>query len=211
MSDNIGNDSKFQYLLGKDYAKWTCSDESYLSFVTPHIIIQKIIELAREHFNGLADKVIWDMFAGIGSDGFRIAMHAGRVVCSEIDAPTYHDLKENFSVSGCNNVELFNEDCCSSTTACDIIYFDPPWGDTFRSGSTFDFKSVVFNDGTTVPELAKRMHAKHHIIIKSPIMCNTFEELFASEHADIKVFTFTQQKLKFLFIKNERMCKLDVR
>jgi predicted RNA methylase len=196
-------DSKFMYLLGKDHIKWTCSDESYLAYITPDIIIQKIIELAREHFNGLTDKVIWDMFSGIGSDGLRLAIHSGKVICTEINPLTFHDLKENFSIWGCDNIELFNEDCSKSSVDCDIIYFDPPWGSSFRSGASFDFKDVTLYNGTSVLDLAAKMQENHHMIIKSPISSDSFEELFA--HKNIRLFTFTQQKLKFLFIKNESL------
>lgn len=85
-------DSKLNYLLGEEHYKWTYTEDDYLSFITPNIIIDKIIDLAKEHFNGLNDKVLWDMFSGIGSDGLRFASHAGKVICSEIDKDRYNDL-----------------------------------------------------------------------------------------------------------------------
>lgn len=201
-SSDINRDSKFCYLLGKDYAKWTCRNEDYLSFITPDIIIQKLITLAHEHFNGLSDKVIWDMFAGIGSDAIRLAGRAGKVICTEIDADTFDDLKENYAASRCNNMELYHGDCCDHlSTKCDIIYFDPPWGDTYRSGKQFDFNDVILSNGISVMELVERVQKGHNLIIKSPITSDSFDKIFDPEKYTVRLFTFTQQKLKFLFIK----------
>lgn len=201
-SDDINKDSKFLYLLGKEHAKWTCRNDDYLAFITPDVIIQKIIALAREHFNGLSDKVIWDMFAGIGSDAIRLAGQAGKVICTEIDADTFSDLKENYAVSCCNNMELHHGDCCGHIgVKCDIIYFDPPWGDTFQSGKEFDFHDVILSNGTSVMDLITTVQKGHSLIIKSPITSNSFDKLFDPEKYTVRLFTFTQQKLKFLFIK----------
>jgi predicted RNA methylase len=189
-------DSKLQYLFGFGFRKWHCTSGNYYAYVTPHLIISKISDLADEHFHGLGDKVIWDMFAGIGTDGIRLAQRAGKVICTEINPTTYIDLQKN-SVD-IDNVESYNVDCCKFTTKCDIIYFDPPWGDTYRSGEPFNFNDIRLSTGTTVAELAKSAYNGIGMIIKSPITCNTFEELFADE--TIYTFTFTQQKLKFLFI-----------
>jgi predicted RNA methylase len=191
--------SKLYYLLGQDYRNWSCADEQYYSYITPHIIMQKIIDLAKEHHQGLLDKVIWDMFAGIGSDGLRLALQTGKVICTEIDDDRFKDLQKNYAVLGCNNVQLIHGDCCDSDTNCDIVYFDPPWGDTFRSGRTFNFSDVILSNGKCVLDLAIKIHQKHKMIIKAPIMCNSFEDAFESDSIK-RIFTFTQQKLKFLFV-----------
>lgn len=192
---------KLHYLLGDNYRNWSCSDTQYHSYITPDVIIRKIIELAKEHYQGLTDKVVWDMFAGIGSDGLRLAYHAGKVICTEIDESRFRDLTENYTVSGCNNVELIHGDCTNlrQPIRCDIVYFDPPWGDTFRSGAPFDFKDVILSNGTCVLDLAKEVHRKDNMIIKVPLTCNTFEEAFDDQDIQ-RIFTFTQQKLKFLFV-----------
>jgi predicted RNA methylase len=195
-----GFSSKLYYLLGPDYRYWSCGNDQYHSYVTPYIIMQKIIELAKEHYLGLSDKVIWDMFAGIGTDGLRFALQTGKVICTEIDYNRFKDLKQNYSVLGCNNVTLINGDCCNYIdTNCDIIYFDPPWGDTFRSGLDFDFSDVMLSNGNCVVDIALEMHKKHNMIIKAPIMCDTFENIFEDSCIQ-RIFTFTQQKLKFLFV-----------
>lgn len=191
--------SKLRYLLGADHKKWSFSDTVSLTYVTPDIIANKIIELADEHFHGLSDKVIWDMFAGIGADALRLSKFAGKVICTEINPVTFADLKENYSCCNSRNVDLINGDCSRyKGTPCDIVYFDPPWGDTFRSGVPFDFDDVVLEGDVSVLKLAKEMHDRHSIIIKSPILSDSFEKLF--KECPMKIFTFTQQKLKFIFI-----------
>ena len=188
-------DSKLQYLFGAGYRKWTCSTGGYYAFITPDLIMRKICDLADEHFHGLKDKVIWDMFSGIGTDGIRLAERAGKVICTEINYSTYADLQKNSK--DIDNVETYNADCCKFSTKCDIVYFDPPWGNTYRSGEPFDFNKIRLG-AVTVAELAKQVYGGDGMIIKSPVTCNTFEELFTDQV--IYTFTFTQQKLKFLFV-----------
>ena len=199
MADEISVQSKLYYLLGNNYGLWKCNDADYYSFITPKIIIDKIIDLAKENFNGLSDKVIWDMFAGIGCDGLRIAKYAGKVICTELKEEHYADLAHNVQAMGMCNVETHLADCCKMTNTANIVYFDPPWGDSFRSGETFDFINVSLEDGTSVLNLAQAVSSDHHMIIKSPISSDSFEVLFGNRV--IEVFTFTQQKLKFLFVR----------
>lgn len=192
--------SKLYYLFGPTYSEWDYSNTDYLSYVTPKIIIDKIIELAKEYYQGLNDKVIWDMFAGAGCDAIRLARHSGKVICTEIDSDTYRCLEQNIKTRDQPNIEIYNKDCCDMiNTQCNIIYFDPPWGDTFRSGKDFDFNDVILNNGMTVLKLAKDLSTQHHLIIKSPISSDSFEQVFGDRV--VAIFTFTQQKLKYLFVK----------
>lgn len=208
--DKLAQQSKLCYLLGHNYGLWTCHDPDYYSFITPKIIIDKIIELADEHFNGLRDKVVLDMFAGIGCDGIRFAKHAGKVICTEINPDTFKDLEQNVKTMNMYNVETHNIDCCdyldSGTSRFNIVYFDPPWGDTFRSGEPFDFRNIYVKktDQRSLPamsvlHLAQKVSMNHHLIIKAPISSDSFERLFGDRVSEI--FTFTQQKLKFLIVK----------
>jgi len=203
LPETIQKDSKLLYLLDTNYHRWEISDEEYLSYITPQIIIDKIISLADEHFQGLQDKVIWDMFAGVGCDGLRISLHAGKVICTEIKKDVYSDLVKNITNYG-DNIVSMNVDCCSvlDKTRCNIVYFDPPWGDTFQSGMDFNFNDVTLDDGTHILELIDKIINKFDmIIIKSPISSKSFEKRLAEYTKNMRIFTFTQQKLKFLFIK----------
>lgn len=204
LPDEVSRQSKLLYLLGQNYDSWQCHTDNYWSYITPDIIIQKIIEQAKEHFNGLSDKVIWDMFAGIGCDGLRLAHSAGKVICTEIDKKTHYDLVTNTKTFGVNAQPLL-ADCCiyKNTMQCNIVFFDPPWGDTFRSGETFDFKDVILNDGSSILDLLSTVSKNYDMIIKSPISSNSFESVLSDQNhrENIHTFTFTQQKLKFLFVK----------
>ena len=200
--EDAQKNSKLYYLLDSNHNDWICSESDYLSYITPHVIIEKIIALAKEHFHGLNDKVIWDMFAGIGCDGLRLSTHAGKVICTEIKSETFNDLAKNTEKFGVN-VEIYNTDCCtkSNDIRCNVIYFDPPWGDTFKSGEDFDFNQVILNDGTGVLDLLKQVSSKYDmLIIKSPISSTSFEKELSEYQDNMLVFTFTQQKLKFLLI-----------
>ena len=200
--EDAQKNSKLYYLLDSNHDEWIYSDSDYLSYITPHIIIEKIISLSKEHFHGLNDKVIWDMFAGIGCDGLRLSTHSGKVICTEIKDETYEDLVKNTEKFGVN-VETHNTDCCKKANdiRCNVIYFDPPWGETFKSGENFDFNDVILNDGTLVMDLLKQVASKYDmLIIKSPISSTSFEDALSEYEDNMLIFTFTQQKLKFLLI-----------
>lgn len=185
---------KLPYLFGdKDLS---CSN-LYLSFVTPHGVSEIIMQQAQEHFE-LGDKTIWDMFAGIGTDSIKFAEHAYKVYCTESNQETYEYLCEN--TKEYKNITTYNGNCMDyiSIVKPHIIYFDPPWGPTFKSGSDFDFNDVTIN-GCPIPKLAEQLLENAILIIKAPITCNSFEQILGS---DIDVFTFTQQKLKFIFVNS---------
>ena len=204
--EDAQKNSKLYYLLDKDHDEWTCSDPDYLSYITPHIIIEKIISLSKEHFNGLTDKVVWDMFSGIGCDGLRLSTHTGKVICTEIKESTYNDLVVNKLRFGMN-VDIFHDNCCNKVDSirCNIVYFDPPWGETFKSGESFDFNSVYLEGNTSVLDLLDVIADKFNmLILKSPISSTSFEDRLERFADKMLIFTFTQQKLKFIFInKNE--------
>lgn len=196
--------SRLVYLLGPDHANWSYS-EPYLAYITPEIIARSVISVANEHFNGLIDKVIWDMFAGIGTDAIRLARSSGRVICTEINPATYKDLLKNIETTNTENVKPIQGSCIDhlDKIRCNIVYFDPPWGETFQSGVDFDFGQVRLQGSqgqVSVLELAKRIQKKCHLIIKSPFSSDSFEKLFVPEDI-ICVSSYRQQKLKFIFVK----------
>ena len=180
-----------EYLFGE---KKLAHNDSYLPFVTPHNVSETVIQQAQEHFD-FSDKIVWDMFAGIGTDAIKFADIANKVYCTEINPETYHNLLEN--TKGHENIITYNGNCLDylSDIKANIIYFDPPWGSTFKSGQNFDFNDVKIND-LTIPQLAIKLRNHAHLIIKAPIPSNSFEEALGT---DIDVFTFTKQKLNFHF------------
>jgi predicted RNA methylase len=191
--------SKLQYLFGSRYREWKMAPE-YLMYATPHIISDKIVQLANEQFL-LAQMVVWDMFAGIGTDALKFSSRAGKVVCTEINPVTFQHLTENIGhFKTKNNIETYNIDCCHfpGADSVNLAYFDPPWGSSFKSGCAFDFSDVVLDNGKNVMELASEVHQRYPMIIKSPALCDTFEEAFRDDI--IRVHTFPQQKLKFIFV-----------
>jgi tRNA/tmRNA/rRNA uracil-C5-methylase (TrmA/RlmC/RlmD family) len=192
--------SKLTYLFGAHYEQWKYS-EPYLSFITPEIIANTVIHEAGDYFSGLVDKVVWDMFAGIGTDAIRLARVSGKVICTELNKATFKDLQHNVKVMEQHNMKLLNGDCVDymSSIECDIIYFDPPWGDTFQSGMDFDFSNIILDNGKSVIDLVLAAQRKSNLIIKSPFSSNSFESVF--DPVDIiGVYAFRQQKLKFIFV-----------
>ena len=138
--------SRLIYLLGSQHKQWKFS-ECYLNYITPEIVANVVISTAIEYFDGLVDKVIWDMFAGIGTDAIRLAVVSGKVICTEINKNTFEDLQYNVQSNKLENIQLLYGNCFDfiKKIDCNIIYFDPPWGSTFQSGSDFDFSTVLVN------------------------------------------------------------------
>jgi len=195
-------DSKINYLFGENSEQWNYG-HSYLHYVTPWQIGEKVVDLADQHYD-LAEHNLWDMFAGIGTDTVKFATYCKKITCTEIDPGTYENLTKNLSAFKVENTETYNLDCLElleKVSKDDIIYFDPPWGDKFESGKEFDFKSIRLPNGISIVELLHRLHEKHDkIIIKSPYDCTTFE-MELDKHIT-KVYGFPKPKLKYIFLNN---------
>jgi predicted RNA methylase len=155
---------------------------------------------------GLNDKVVWDMFAGIGTDSIRLARHAGKVIATEINKETFNCLKKNTETSGLKNLQIVNRDCCEykqdQNQSPDVIYFDPPWGDTFQSGQPFSFSDVSLTNGCNVIDLLKNVQARYseaYLLIKAPYMCDI--EKFIAEESVLAISSFSRQKLKYVLCR----------
>ena len=195
--------SRLDYLLGED--QFVYPSDSYLDFITPFEMFNIVIANTLIQTGGLTDKVVWDMFAGIGTDSIRLARHSGRVIATEINKETFQCLKKNVEASGLTNLQAFNRDCCSDKGVTgpqpDVIYFDPPWGDTFQSGQPFSFSDVKLTNGWTVIDLLKHirtLYKESYLIIKSPYICDV--EKFIAEESILSILTFSRQKLKYIIV-----------
>jgi 16S rRNA G966 N2-methylase RsmD len=142
------------------------------------------------------------MFAGIGTDTLRMASHAGRVLATEINPETFACLLKNTINE--SNIEVFNRDCCSCLNMNfqpDVIYFDPPWGESYKTGQSFSFTGVLLSNGqeiTVLFEKVRKCFPDASFIIKTPFLCD-FEKNLNED--DIKyILTFSRQKLKYIFI-----------
>lgn len=189
MQDRI---SRNEYIYGADHAAWSYPPD-YLWFSTPITIRTIVARRAHELFPYITS--IWDMFAGVGADTVSLATQfpSASVVASEIDPEIFVHLQLNTKKFS-PRVTLLQKDCqeCQDVTA-DMVYFDPPWGDTFVSGINFDFNPEIV-------ALLRRVLLKFpRVIIKVPYLCSTFESEFPIA-ASVETLCFSKQKLKFYFI-----------
>jgi 16S rRNA G966 N2-methylase RsmD len=196
--------SKLKYLFGHEGDVWSCSDE-YLSFVTPCTLGDMIVRKTAEKYRDLSQCVIWDMFGGVGTDASRFARVAGKVICTEINPNTYGHLLANYKRFAWKNVECLQADCIftmfNTPPRCDIVYFDPPWGETFKSGQPFNFEDVKLRENINIMELAMMVYERYgNIIVKVPYTCDSFERHFDADAID-SIYTCSQQRLKFIFIR----------
>ncbi len=192
--------NKLVYLFGEKHESWKY-EKNYLSFVTPYLISSKVSHIANEKLD-LSNKVIWDMFAGIGADSIYFSKYSKSVISTEINKTTYQHLCDNIDTFNCNNITTINSDCCLIDNGADLVFFDPPWGSTFISGNTFKFEELVLLNGVKILDLAEKVFDKYKtLIIKSPLKCESFEVLFGSHITSI--WTFKNQKLKFLLAEKK--------
>ena len=195
---------KITYLLGN--GKYSYPSYEYLNYITPIEVFDIVLSNANIHFN-LKSKIIWDMFAGIGTDSIRLASVAGLVYSTELNTDTFNCLISNISYAKSTslntflNIETYNIDCCQFTKSnSDVIYFDPPWGETFKSGMHFSFDNVKLSNGKCVLDLVKELYKSYDLIIKVPYLCDNFETIINEEDI-ISILTFSREKLKYLFVK----------
>ena len=194
-------------LFGQDYKNWSwCQDQ--LSYTTPVYIAEKITELITRYYTknlNVESLTVWDMFAGLGVDSIYLAKCGNSVFCNEISDPIFNILTKN--ITSLNMTELVKTSkldcvcCLDAITNCgvNLIYFDPPWGDSFNSTKIFDFSNVKLSNGIYIMELLHLIYTKvcKNIVIKSPLRCNTFEKL---DFLNIKhIFVFRKQRIKFIF------------
>ena len=202
--------SRLHYLLGDEHDKIEYPSDVYLDFITPAELFNVIVKHANIQIGGLANKVVWDMFAGIGTDSLRLATVAGKVIATELNVDTYKCLLKNVKVnfngtSAPGIIECYNTDATEKqflNGAPDVIYFDPPWGDDFKSGQRFSFESVKLSNGKTAMDVYLTLREKYketYFIIKAPYTCDM--ESIIPEHELLCILSFSRQKLKYYFLK----------
>lgn len=193
--------SRLTYLLGDENLSYP--SEEYLDYVTPVDVFSIVLFNANVQFGGLADKVVWDMFAGIGTDSIRLARCSGRVIATEINPDTFACLSKNLDDVSSQNIEIYNKDCRDMKTDADpdVIYFDPPWGDEFKTGQPFSLDSTVLQNGFSVLDIfnyARSRYPEASIIVKTPFMCDF--ERHIPEDSIKSILTFSRQKLKYILL-----------
>ena len=193
------------YLFGPEYYLWHYT-KSYLSFVTPYIVSKKIVELADKQWT-LSDQVIFDMFAGIGTDTVSLSAYTKNIVCTEIIPERFKMLKHNIKQASCDcTIEIHNQDCCDKidNNEISLVFFDPPWGQTFTSDKEFSFADLKLDNNIKILNLAQTMLNRYgKMIIKSPIKCDSFDKLFKDNI--VASYSFPKQRLKFLFLEGSHL------
>ncbi len=186
------------YLFGPTNSNLEFPHEKYLSYVTPYLVTQSVIKHAEKLIpGGLKNKIVWDLFAGIGTDAILFAPYCLNVIATEINKETYTCAIKN--TSSIKNIHVENTDCTAYACSVHVAYCDPPWGPSFKTGVPFTFENERLTNGQRILDLIKQIPCDY-LILKSPLLCDSFETLFPSESI-LHIALFTQQKLKFIFIK----------
>ena len=194
---------KYEYLFGPKHRLWKFPI-NYLSYVTPYAVSEKIAQIA-DHIFELSDKhrTVFDMFSGIGTDSVALSKYCKGIVCTEIVPERFEMLEHNIKLG--NNsciINKYNQDCCidlDPSHNVSVVFFDPPWGNTFISGRNFKFEGLTLDNGQDIIGLATKMLDKYGMmIIKSPIKCESFDQEFSKDI--VASYAFPKQRLKFLFL-----------
>lgn len=211
-------------LFGPKYWLWSF-DESKLSFVTPYILSKQISKFAYFLYSQIfqiskSDNILflWDMFGGIGTDTVYLSQYFN-IITTENDPQVFEILSKNIREFRLNNVNLIMDNCLSGLGKIrpDIIYYDPPWGESYKSKiKNFDFNQVYIDfppiKNDPVPQLIKRVscidlvkylyeHVSKNIIIKSPLNSNSFERVFPDSIQHI--YKYPNKNLKFIFLVDQ--------
>jgi hypothetical protein len=167
---------------------------------------------------------LWDMFGGIGTDSIHLSRYFN-VITTELDRKTHAALQFNLKVHQLNNVNAINDNCLNWIRVLrpDVIYYDPPWGESYRPKTkNFDFNQVYLQYPSTANdeypcltkyincvELAKYLfeNVSSDMIIKAPLNSMTFERVFR-EHI-VYVQRYQHKNLKFLFLSRNRIKNCD--
>lgn len=209
--------SGLKILFGSKYWIWNYQVEK-LSFVTPYHISDQIGRYADLLYRKLDDSkdgrssLVWDMFGGIGSDSMSLSRYFS-VLTTELDEKTYKCLLKNVKSFRLTNVNVILGNCMSllKVVIPDVIYFDPPWGEGYKSKlKEFSFSEVFLDyPALDVPDLSVQVkctdlaqylydHVCQQMIIKSPMNSDSFDDLFKDKI--YYTFYFPKNNLKFLFI-----------
>ena len=199
--------SRLHYLLGSEQPlTLSYPSQTYLDYITPAELFNIVIKHANIHMGGLSNKVVWDMFAGIGTDSIRLARVSGKVIATELNKDTYQCLINN--INGLNGLNALNIDTCNTDATeiftalnCipDVIYFDPPWGDTFKSGQPFTFADVTLSNGKVVMDVyddIRKNYKEAYLSAKAPYTC----DMDIPDSELLCILSFNRQKLKYYLI-----------
>lgn len=195
---------KLKYLLGPSYSVWSFPNARYICFITPVMVMTQVIKTYLNTRLSTGRLSVWDVFAGIGTDAIAFSKFGvfNKIIATEVLAETFSHMQRNITAFRTGSVQAHNADATVfEIPDVDVIYFDPPWGETFKSGQEFSFDEVTLPNGVRVMDLLERFKGTGKaMIIKAPLLCKSFEAAFPQVRIT-HVLTFSQQKLKFIFIK----------
>ena len=131
-------ESKIRYYFNKENDTVINSilfDDVSLYSVTRQDIANKMTDILLRLKDITPDSSIVDTTACIGGNSYSFARAFHRVTSIEIDDERFQMLEKNLCLFGVREkVHLVHGDCIAflqnSTTAYDIVFFDPPWGGT---------------------------------------------------------------------------------
>lgn len=140
-SNNVDNKA-YEILFGLQINEWLY-DRNKLYYVTPYYISVQICKLTRNIYG--SSGLLWDMFGGIGVDGVSFSQYYN-VIITEISSIIFRLLYLN--THRISNINLMNINAMSLIHILkpDYIYFDPPWGNNYRTNiHDFDFNYVYID------------------------------------------------------------------
>lgn len=114
-----------------------------------------------------------------------------------------------------SSIQAFNQDAILKMKekhflkGIDLIYFDPPWGNSFKTGEPFDFEKATISTimsgkhvEQNILDLLDKIYDKvPNIVVKSPILSDSFEKWAARKKANVlQICEFPTHKLKYIYL-----------
>jgi len=190
--------NSIEILFGKKYEQWD-HPQSILSSVTPIAASQKMVEIARTIYP--KSTTVWDPFGGSGRDTVSFSKYFDTVTC-EHDDEMFQSLESNVQRfhSKDHTYTLHHTDSTIFRPPfSDLVYLDPPWGESFRSNEEFALMNVELGQTTAMKLIEDiRENVSTNIIVKSPIKNENFRDVWG-DRVKYEVH-FDKYKLKFFYL-----------
>lgn len=170
--------------------------------VSHHESAKETINIIKKYINrDLKDLTITESNGGVGGDTIAFAESFGKVQTVEIDSTHCDILRNNVSVYGYSNVQIFCQDYLDiyKSLKQDVLFMDPPWG-----GQDYKLKKFVplKLDGVRIEKIVNKVIKNDEglklVVVKAPFN-------FA-----IKRFTKTITKKNKVEIHVEKLLKYEL-
>jgi len=149
------------------------------------------------------DSVITDAMAGVGGNTIPFAQMFKHVNSIEICENRKKMLDRNISLYKLSNVTTVLKSYSVDDFNQDIVYFDPPWGENYKTFERVTINVKIDGRDCKLHELTAQLYNKcKYVVLKLPVnynMCELTEFLSGMKLIDTKVYKRPNSQLLAIF------------